>query len=292
VQPIDFGEALARFNREATRGTCDTGRYRMPYFVWGEGPPLLFIHGVSDTSHSFLQPVSRLSAHFRCIAYDQPSGRGDGARLRTYRHANLVEDVRALLDHLEVARTYVLGSSFGSTIALAAMRAWPERFPRAILQGGLARRPLSRGERFLARIGRLLPGSVKNLPLRRKILRLVNEGPFANRSPEVWNYFETCSGRGPIAAFAHQALILDRLDLRPLLPAIRQPILLVCGDQDRIIGPAFTEVLMNGLPNVGRVILEGCGHVPSYTHPEALAEVVRQFLTPKERMKDEGERPV
>jgi pimeloyl-ACP methyl ester carboxylesterase len=39
-------------------------------------------------------------------------------------------------------------------------------------------------------------------------------------------------------------------------------------------------MLLHGLPNAGRVILEGCGHVPSYTHPEAVAEVVRQFLTP------------
>jgi hypothetical protein len=30
-------------------------------------------------------------------------------------------------------------------------------------------------------------------------------------------------------------------------------------------------------------VIEGCGHVPSYTHPEILAEVIRQFLTPPNR---------
>jgi pimeloyl-ACP methyl ester carboxylesterase len=280
VPPIDLGETLTRFGREATRGTCDTGRYRMPYFTWGEGPPLLFIHGVSDTSHSFIMPIARLAARFRCIAYDQPGSRGDGARLRRYTHADLVEDVWALLDHLQVPRTYVLGSSFGSTITLAAMRSRPERVPRAILQGGLAQRPLSRPERMLARVGRFLPGCMHHVPLRKKVLSLVNQKPFAGRPPTHWKYFLDCSGRGPIKAFAYQALMIDRLDLRSLLPEVRQPVLLVCGDRDRVIGPAFTEVLLKGLPNVGRVVLEGCGHVPSYTHPEALAEVVRQFLTP------------
>jgi hypothetical protein len=46
------------------------------------------------------------------------------------------------------------------------------------------------------------------------------------------------------------------------------------------VGRAEEEVLLGGLPNVGRVVLEGCGHLPAYTHPEVLAEVTRQFLTP------------
>jgi pimeloyl-ACP methyl ester carboxylesterase len=88
------------------------------------------------------------------------------------------------------------------------------------------------------------------------------------------------TGRTPIKAFAHQLLLLDRVDLRPLLAEIRQPVLMICGDCDPVVGPAEEHVLFNGLPNVGRVVLEGCGHMPPYTHPEVLAEVTRQFLTP------------
>ncbi len=80
LPPIVLEEALERFRREARQGVCDTGRYRMPYYVWGEGPPLVFIHGVSDCAGAFLQPISRLSAHFRCIAYDQAGTQGGGAR--------------------------------------------------------------------------------------------------------------------------------------------------------------------------------------------------------------------
>jgi pimeloyl-ACP methyl ester carboxylesterase len=116
--------------------------------------------------------------------------------------------------------------------------------------------------------------------MREKMLRKRNFAGFADRSPSVWRFFLDTTGRPPIKAFAHQLLLLDHVDLRPLLGEIRQPVLMICGDRDPIVGRAEEEALFRGLPNVGRVVLEGCGHLPAYTHPEVLAEVTRQFLTP------------
>jgi pimeloyl-ACP methyl ester carboxylesterase len=280
VASIDFAEARARFEREAIHGTCDTGRYQMPYYTWGDGSPLLFVHGLSDSCRSFMLPLSRLSAHFRCIAYEQPSGYGDGARLRRYSHDHLVADVWALLDHLGLRQSYILGSSFGATIALKALHDRPERLPRGIVQGGLVYRPLRRAERFLSYWGRFLPGGMAGVPLREKVLLKTAGTGFKESFPDIWQHFLDCSGRPRLSAVAHQACMLHRLDLRPILPAIRQPVLLVCGDQDRVVPRIHEEMLLQGLPNAGRVVLEGCGHVPSYTHPEILADVVRQFLTP------------
>lgn len=280
VPSIVFAEARERFEREAVQSVCDTGRYRLPYFAWGNGPPLLFVHGVGDSCRSFLLPISRLSAQFRCIAYDLPSGHRDGARLRRYTHDDLVADIWPLLDHLGLRQSYILGSSFGATIVLKAMHARPERLPRGILQGGLAYRPLRRAERWLARLGRFLPGRMASVPLREKVL-LKTAGPtFKETFPDIWNHFLDCSGRARLAAFAGQVCMLEKLDLRPLLPSIRQPVLLICGDQDRVVPRVHEEMLLQGLPSAGRVTIENCGHVPSYTHPEIYAEVIRQFLTP------------
>jgi pimeloyl-ACP methyl ester carboxylesterase len=279
LAPIHLADALERCRREAISGVCDTGRYRMPYRVWGEGPPLVFIHGLSDCSDTFVGPMAQLSRQFRCIAYDQPPGHG-GARIGSYTHADLVADLLALMDHLGLAQAYLFGSSFGATIALAAMHQQPGRLPRAILQGGIVRRPLRRAERILTWLFRFLPGRMRWLPLREKVLRVNNLVGFENRPPEAWRYFIQCSGRPCVAWVARQALILDRLDLRPILPAIHQPVLLVSGEKDRIVGRGHEEMLLAGLPSAGRATLLGCGHVPSHTHPELLAELVRQFLTP------------
>src|SRR5262249_61897222 len=77
-----------------------------------------------------------------------------------------------------------------------------------------------------------------------------------------------------------QAQWLHRLDLRPDLAQVTQPVLLGWGDRDRVMQPLHAETLRAGLPSAGLAIIEGAGHVPSYSHPDALAAVVRRFLTP------------
>jgi pimeloyl-ACP methyl ester carboxylesterase len=241
---------------------------------------LLFVPGVAASGQSFILTIARLAAQFRCIAYDLPTGRGDRARLGRTTHADLVADVFALLDHFGISRAYLFGSSFGSTIALAAMHARPERFPRAVLQGGFVWRPLARAERTLARVARYWPGTMRFVPFRAKAMRLAHHRPFANKPPEIWDYFLRYTGSVPIATLAHHVLLLHDTDLRPILPSICQPVLMVCGDRDPLVRPVHEEFLLNGLPNVRRLELENCGHFPYLTHAEVLAEVVRQFLTP------------
>jgi pimeloyl-ACP methyl ester carboxylesterase len=278
-----LADVIARFWREADRGVCDTGRYHMPYYVWGSGPPLVFIHGVADSSFSFVQLNCRLSASFRCIAYDLPNGHGDRARLWRYRHADLVADLWALLDHLDVKRAYVLGASFGSSVALKALAERPERLPRAVLQGAIAYRPLRRAERWLSWLSRFLPGPTARIPKREKILELVHGKYFARQPAEVWRAFVEWTARARLAALGHQTQWLHRLDLRAVLPVLRQPILLVHGDHDTVVPIAHAELLRSALPAAGLLLLENCGHLPCWTHPDELATVMRQFLTPPAR---------
>src|SRR5438132_1082424 len=138
----------------------------------------------------------------------------------------------ALLDHVGARQSYLLGASFGSTIALAALHRQPTRFPRAILQGGFACRPLAPAEVLLASLARYWPGPMRALPFYIPTMSRPHYEPFRMRSPEIWEFFLTRWGSPPMAAVARRALLLHRTDLRPLLPAIRQPILLACGDQD------------------------------------------------------------
>jgi pimeloyl-ACP methyl ester carboxylesterase len=279
-EPLALAEALRRYEAEAVRGTLDTGRYRCAYAVWGEGPPLLCIPGMADQGRSFVLVNAHLAGHFRCISYDLPTGRGDGARLGRYAHADLVADALALLDHLGVRQSYVLGCSFGATVALAALRAQPGRLPRGILQGSFAHRPLAPAEVLLARLLRCCPGSMSRLPFRQALLRRTHQAPFAGRPPEVWDFLVSVWNSPPLAAVAHRALVLHQLDLRPGLADIRQPVLLVGGDTDPLVGRACEEELLQGLPNAGRVELGACGHNPLYTHPEELAGLIHRFLTP------------
>jgi pimeloyl-ACP methyl ester carboxylesterase len=235
---------------------------------------------MADTSRSFIPLLARLAGGFRCIAYELPGRPGDGSRLWRYRHEDLASDLLALLDHLKLDRAYLYAASFGATVALRAMRAAPARLPRVILQAGTARRPLRRAEFWLSWLGRFLPGTVKRLPKREKILEAVHKSSFGDQPEEVWRSFVDWTASTPVATLAHQAQWLHRLDLRSELSQMPQPVLLIWGDRDRVMPPPHAETLRAGLPSAGLVIIEGAGHLPSYTHPDALAAVVHRFLTP------------
>jgi aminoacrylate hydrolase len=223
--------------------------------------------------------MSLLKNRFRCMTYDLPSGRGDGARLHTYAHADFVADLFSLLDHLSAPQAYLLGTSFGSTITLAAMKEQPDRIPRAILVNGFAQRSLSLAERLLARWACYWPGAIQHLPFREPF----EQAPFGPRRValrELWDFYIANTGMPAICAVARRALIIHGLDLRSMLSEIRQPVLMICGDQDGVVGRTCEDALLHGLPNVARIELSDCGHMAHYSHPQEMAELVGHFLTP------------
>jgi len=275
---ISLGEALRRFELEARPGIVHTGRYRCRYVTWGEGPPLVFIHGLGDQLRTFVMLMALLRKEFRCIAYNQPVGQGDGARLAKYRHEHLVDDLFALMDQLGIEQAGVVGHSYGSTIALRAMHACPARVSRGAAITGFAYRPVARQARWALQLARYWPGRLRNLPLRRAVMRKGHFSSFQRRDPEVWSHFLEHVGQAPIRAFAHWALELHKTDIRRLLPEITQPVLVICGDRDPLIPHSCQENLLRLLPAAELVQLRQCGHFPNFTHPEALADALGRFL--------------
>ncbi len=271
------GESLQRYQRHAEFGTFFTGRYRCRYSIWGQGPTLVLVHGLADRAKSFAPLMDRLYPSFRCITYDLPDGT-DGAKLASYRHRDYVYDLLALLDHLGERKVRLYGSSFGSTVVLSALDHQEERFVRAVLQGGFAHRPLHWAERALAAFTRYLPGRLGEMPGRATILEKNDRPMFYGAPLDAWDMFVRHSGELPNRAVACRALLLHRVDLRRRLAHIQHPILLIGGDRDTLVPKSCELELLAGLPRATRVEFPQCGHFPQYTHPDALARSILEFL--------------
>ena len=154
--PADFRAEVLRYDAAAEVGRWDGPRYRMTYRVLGQGPPLFLIPGIASTYRVYALLLNRLAEHFQTILYDYPGEHeDDGARPHRITHDHLVDDVFGLIDRLNVGRAFVVGLSFGSTIALKALHREPRRFPRSALQGGFAHRSFSAAERWAKKTGRL-----------------------------------------------------------------------------------------------------------------------------------------
>lgn len=277
---ISFADEITRYERSSQLGVWEGPRYRMTYRVHGEGPPLLVIQGLASTYRGYAPMLNRLGSRFRTIVYDYPGeDPRDGAILGRIAHRNLVEDALGLLDYLSLDRVAVFAASFGSTIALGAAIRAGDRFHRVAIQGGFARRPLTRPERLALRCGRILPGTMERLPLRRPVLSWHNRSAFPPECvADRWPVFVAENGRTRIAGMAHRLDLLAEIDLRPELSRVPRETLLIQGEADRIVPwPAFEE-LRSHLPRAVPEVWPGVGHQPHFTHPERLAASVARFL--------------
>lgn len=278
----ELAAALKRWDAEGVPGVCVTPRYRLGYTVWGPpgGVPLVFVHGMNDLPRSFAPVTARLAdAGVRCVAYRLPEGGADDANLGMYRHPHFAADLLALLDHLGVGACDLFGSSFGSTVALRTAATHPGRVRLTVLQGGFARRPLHWTERGLCRLGRYWFGvRMGDLPFREREMRKREGEPFAGSDGAAWRFLLANTAAGVGRACALRSLMLDRLDLRPLLGRVRCPVRMVGGDRDGIV-PRWCEAEVEaGVPEVRRVEFAGGGHYPQYTHVAATAAEVARFL--------------
>jgi len=236
------------------------------------------ISGLADDRLSWVLSIARLAQHFRCIAYDLPAGN------RRRRHAGPAASRRsrrglfALLDSLAIPRACLLGSSFGSTIALAAAHQQPARVDRVIVAGGFARRPLALAENLLAAFARYWPWQMNELPMREETLRFAHAGPFRRQPPRSGSSSSSAAVLRPWPRSRARARILHRLDIRPLLPQVRQPVMMICGDADPLVGKDCEAELLARL--AARVARGDRGMRPlAAVHASGiLTEIVERYL--------------
>jgi pimeloyl-ACP methyl ester carboxylesterase len=93
----------------------------------GEGPPVVLLHGLSATRRNVVQGSRHLIKRgYRLIAYDA-RGHGASSPADSYEYAELVQDLEAVLAHLGIDRTALVGSSMGAATAMAFALRHPER---------------------------------------------------------------------------------------------------------------------------------------------------------------------
>jgi len=76
------------------------------------------------------------------------------------------------------------------------------------------------------------------------------------------------------AVRAWEGGLYQRIDLRPLLPRIACPVLVVAGELDLICGPAQARPIADAIPGAQLVVIPDCGHMPAIEAPAAYRAAV------------------
>jgi pimeloyl-ACP methyl ester carboxylesterase len=265
--------------------TAKVNGVRLFYELNGIGAiPLVLVHGSWDSHHDWDLVVPRLADAFRVLTYDR---RGHSQSERPTRQGSVHEDVAdlaALIEHLGLVPAWVVGNSFGASIALRLAGARPDLFRGLIahepplfslLGDDAALAPLLAEvqQKIGAVVERIASGDHAGAAEQFVETVALGPGTWAQMPPEVR---QTFIENAP--TFLDEARDAEQLDFDlDWLRAFSPPALLTRGDQSP---PTFAPVvtkLAEALPRVEVVTFPGAGHIPHATHPETYADAMMAF---------------
>jgi 3-oxoadipate enol-lactonase len=254
------------------------------YTIWrGEGPPVLFAHGVTLTSRVFAKQFDSFpAAGFRAVAFDARGHGQSKAGESGHSIANLGEDIRSVLEGLDLRDAILVGHSMGGMAVQSFMvhhaGVAAERVRGIVLQSTSARMPTSDARKTRAVLERMT-GVVPDfgMLMRQRNLGLViarigfGDDPFASHVEATRQMLAACSKD----TLREGSKSLLALDFNEHLAEFRMPTLVVVGTHDAITPAGDSRRIAELVPGAELVEFEGAGHMLMY---ERTAEVDAQIM--------------
>jgi len=250
---------------------------KLRYVVDGpkDAPVVLFLHGITDSSHSWSAVTPYFTDSYRTYVPDQ-RGHGDSERpFYGYSMAGFAEDAVAFLDALGIEQAVVVGHSMGSFIAHQLASAHPERVTRLVL---VASAPTSVGNEVIEYIWDEIVGLPDfQDPIDPDFIRDFQTGP----NPVEADFFEKVleeTGKVPARVWkaAFRGLMTD--DHTKFLADVTAPTLILWGTQDAIFSADDQTALRAALPGATFIAYEGAGHNTQWEQPQQVAEDILDFI--------------
>lgn len=248
------------------------------YSTAGSGPPLVVVPGWTTHLRWFWEePVSLLfgplTEHLTLITYDKHGcGLSDRDRnvftMETERY-----DVEALTDHLGLDSFNLMGVSEGGTVAADYAATHPERVDKLVLYActayGAGLAPEAFRKSFVDII-RAAWGVGSNV-----MTDMLLPNADAAQQAEFARW-QRESASADVAASTME--MLYTWDIRPELPAIAAPTLVIHRRDSRAFPPENGRVLASGIPNARAVIFDGAVHLPPVPDDPHTVDVINEIL--------------
>jgi pimeloyl-ACP methyl ester carboxylesterase len=243
----------------------DINDIRIYYETYGEGEPLLLLHGNGGSIENFLLQIPEFSKHFKVIALDSRAQGRTTDSDKEISYTLMASDMAALIDKLNLGSVYVVGWSDGGIIGMELAYAHPDKVKKLVTIGAnysnknydahgnnirmdskdtLVIRSRKFAEKYKNTLERLSPNPEKIPEIRRKLKNLMEKYP---------NFTEK------------------------QLQEIKTPTLVIVGDHD-IISLDHTVSLFASLPHSELFVIPGATHIVPVEQPDLLNSVIVHFL--------------
>ena len=265
----------------------DVDGVRVHYQEAGDAnaPALVLIHGFASSTLVWSKVFLRLAgAGFRVIAIDMLGfGYSGKPRNGEYTIAGQASLLVGLLDRLKIKRATLVGSSYGGAVASTCALDYPQRVDKLVLIGTVSNnRPLDyklmrvfSSRVFGDVVSPLLIGS-RSL-LRRRMKRVYDRHEWVLDERRVDARHLPLRASGTQRAILRTVRCWDAERISREAHLIKQPTLLLWGENDIEIPLADGERLHDQIPRSRLIVFLNCGHVPHEEYPEDFTNVVADF---------------
>lgn len=255
---------------------------RIHYLDWGGAgrQPLVLLHGLDRTAHTFDHLAPHFVSRYHVIAMDL-RGHGDSAWDPEARY--LVEDhagdLAGLVQQLDLRDVILWGNSTGGRVAQVYAGMHPERVARVVAEDVGPERPRGIADSYARRVEQESNGWANEDDLLAQLTKSTPRMPEANI--RTWIRSGTRlrdDGRLVWKRDPNLAKGFVATDLWRFVSRIEAPILYVLGGASTIVPAEAQEQLRTTLPAVEIVTMAGLGHYPSDERPDEFVAIVDRFL--------------
>lgn len=247
------------------------------YETLGDGSPLLLLAGIASDGASWGPLLPLLEDDFQLLLPDN-RGAGQTRCEGALSVDDMVEDCAAMLDHLDIATTFVVGHSMGGMLGQRLAARYPERV-RALVTMATSDRIAAKQRALFQDLAKLYFEMPPQAWFRLLFQWLFSERFFAG-DENLAAAAEASAAyifRQSPEDFLRQVRALEQLPAVDLA-AIRCPTLAIAAGADQLIPPAAVERGHRGIAALRMVTIPGVGHSVHWEAPEAVAHEIVAFL--------------
>jgi pimeloyl-ACP methyl ester carboxylesterase len=251
----------------------------------GEGPAVVFVHGVMMSSRFFERQVEHFSSNGRMVS---PDLRGHGRSekvLRGHTIETYANDLRTLFAERRIERPVLVGWSMGAMVAWEYLKAFGQGSVAGLV---VVDQPPSDwawdGYEFGLITAEVLAGMIDEVQTEPETLAaafadLMQHEPDAEASAWMVEEITMCPPAIAATILTNQTL----RDYRPFLPEITTPTAVFFGGDDKMTSPRAGEYIAGQIPGASLTVFERSSHLPFWEQPEDFNRALDAFLAELDR---------
>ena len=241
-----------------------------------EGAPwLTFSHSLACTLRMWEPQVAEFQDRWHILVYDTRGHGASEAPKGPYTLDMLAEDLKQLLEHLDIEKTHYVGLSMGGMIGQTLVLKEPDVFDRVVLADtGHAQTPETR-KQWEERIKTAESKGMQ--PLVQGTLERWFTEPFRKSQPEVVKRIADLIQGTPVPGYVGCCQAIANLNTTARLKDIQRPVLAITGEQDA--AAPGTRYIGEHVPGAKTVVIPQAAHIANLEQPEAFNRALREFLS-------------